>query len=99
MALTDIETIKKLIQSFKVTIPTILNERIKFELFEKAQLEYANVDDQSETVKIIRNGVPIAEAENPITLNTTQAFISTIKSIAWLKSWFNKAFHFFYYFK
>lgn len=69
MALTDIETIRKVIQAEKITIPDEINESLKLKLLEGAQLEFSNITENSETVKIIRVNTPQADSHNPITLN------------------------------
>jgi len=83
MALTNIDTIKSLIQSFLITIPNILNERIQFELFEASQLEHTNIDNLSETVKIIRDALPLLDVKSPITLTDQDPVSLTSQKIVW----------------
>lgn len=69
MALTDVETLRKIIQTAAVTIPNVMNERITLTLFEDGQLENANVDENSESIKIIRQLAPAEDTNNPLALN------------------------------
>ncbi len=69
MALTDRETVKKVIQSERVYIPDVENNRVQLTLFEAGQLEFSNITLDSESVKIIRVNSPQADSHNPITLN------------------------------
>ena len=69
MALTDIETLKKIIQSLAIDIPNVMNERIVLTLFEDGQLQHSNIDENSESVKIIRQLLPAQDTNNPLTLN------------------------------
>jgi hypothetical protein len=70
MPLTNLETIKKIIQTENVFIPNVYNERVELPLFERGQLTHPNVSEASETVKIIRHAAPVADTGNPVTLNT-----------------------------
>ncbi|MCP4608917.1 MAG: hypothetical protein GY845_09410 [Planctomycetes bacterium] len=85
MALTDIETIKKIIQAGEVFIPTIFDERIELILFERAQLNHKNIVENSESVKIIRTNVPTQNSvtlvlvdQNPINLDSTKIVRDTV---------------------
>lgn len=73
MPLTDLETIKKLIQAEEVFIPDIRNERAALALFERSQMNHSNIVEGTEVVKIIRTAVPIKNAVNP-TLTDQDAF-------------------------
>ena len=73
MALTDVETLKKIIQALAIDIPNVMNERLILTLFEAGQLQHNNIDEDSESVKIIRQLLPAADAGNPITLNGNTA--------------------------
>jgi len=83
MALTDIETVKKVIQSDKVFVSEQLNNRLKLVLFNKAQLEFTNITEDSEKVKIIRVNAPHADSHNPITLNDQDPVDLDAQKIAW----------------
>ncbi len=83
MALTNIETLKKIIQTVTVSLPNVLNERIKLTLFEDGQLTHSNVDTDSEVVKIIRQAIPTAESNNPLTLNGAVPINLSSQKIVW----------------
>lgn len=69
MALTDIEQIKKMIEGERTYMAKVFNDRVTLTGFEDGQLEYTNVTEDSESVKIIRSATPNADNGNPITLN------------------------------
>lgn len=81
MALTDLETIKKLIQAGEVFIPTIFDERIEVVLFERAQLNHRNIVEGSATVKIIRTVVPTKNATDPILSDQIPFNLATSKIV------------------
>lgn len=69
MALTDRETVFKVLQSGGVTNPERLNEELQLNVYDWEQLEQSNVTEGSECVKIIRVNTPQADSHNAITLN------------------------------
>jgi hypothetical protein len=81
--LTDVETIKKIIQTDVVILPNVFNERIVLNLYEDSQLGHANVDEDTEVVKRIEVVAPQAEAGNPITLNANVPVNLDNQKIAW----------------
>lgn len=83
MSLTDLATIKKLIQAEEVSIPNVFNERIVVNLFEDNQLQHTNIDIDSESVKIIRQATPSADSNNPITLTSSTPINLDSQKIVW----------------
>lgn len=81
--LTDIETVRKVVQAEINYLPNVFNERIITELFEEAQLEHHNITEDSETVKIILDGEPVADTGNPITLNDQVAVNLASQKLVW----------------
>lgn len=69
MALTNIDTIKKIIQNTSVYKPTIYNEKIQLTLFEAGQIPNTNIVTDTENIKIIRQNEPTLDSKSPITLN------------------------------
>jgi len=71
LSLTDIFTVRKILQASTVFIPNVYNECVVLPLFDKAQLSSANIVEGSETVKIIRTATPFPDPSNPIALHNT----------------------------
>jgi len=68
VAYTDIDTIKKILQAMPKIFANIKNEEIVFTAFDKQDLQYSNIDDTTEIVKIIRVATP---SQDQVTLNDT----------------------------
>jgi len=83
LSLTDVFTVRKLLQIAAVSLPDVYNERVTLLAFEGAQLSNVNILPYSEVVKVIRTAVPFADPANPITLNDTDPFSLAHQRIVW----------------
>jgi hypothetical protein len=71
---TDIDTVKKLLQSMPTIFNNIQDEKITFNDFDKSYLQYTNIDVDSEIVKIIRT-VTLTN-DNPTLTDNTEINLS-----------------------
>jgi len=83
MALTDLQTIRKIIISEQAFIPNIFNEKIQIGLYNKSQLQHVNITQSSESVKIIMSNTPVLDAKNPIALNSNIVYPLSSSKIVW----------------
>ncbi len=79
MAYTDIETIKKILQAMPKIFNNIENQELVLEVYEKSDLQYTDIDVDSEVVKIIRTVTPISE--NPTLNDASTAKLASDKIV------------------
>lgn len=69
MRLTDIETVRKIVQADENFAENEFDDEVVLSLFDRSQLQHANITENSESVKIIRVNAPQADSSNPLVLN------------------------------
>jgi len=82
-AWTNLDTINKMLMSVDVPSPVVLNERVLLTLFDPSYLPNTNIDNESESVKVITEQLPTVDSHCPITLNGTTPVSLDHAKIVW----------------
>jgi hypothetical protein len=83
MALTDIDTIKKLMQFQAVSIKNVYNEMIELNTVAYSQLQNAAITSSTDVVKLLEINTPFPDPASPITLNAAIPVSLNKSKIMW----------------